>query len=458
MRQTLLNVLNLGVLLVLVILVYLKQDTVSEDIDFISILSFSILLYQCFILHKVQYGLLSFQTIFIILSALFNFSFFWLISIGKSDFIFFPNWMYTDIPDKCSSALYAMMCIQAVFTGLVWKRKAIRESVGEDNAQRNKVFIIGVIMLIIGLPFKLYYDYLNIMNSIANGGYSGFSGVVGLVDDFQHFAVAGLITIIASGYKTRRFYVFLMLIVFAYFLFVMTASGDRRYYITAVLGVVMAYVGSLQKQSTIKKGNKLVTYLIIAFVFVFLSNVLALIRNTRFIYLGSDLVAQGSIEQLMSLDGIWETLGEFGITLNALLVAREVIPTYIPFQYGASYLYALIYVLPIGSFVKIPNASIGNAVTSFVDIPVGSSFVLDLYANFNLFAFLPGIVIGMLLSQVINGNRRIVGSERLALSCSFSYILINYVRASTSEVLRPVVYIAVLFLFLDWLLLKIHSK
>lgn len=454
------RIVNIVVLLVLLVLLVTKREYEQNDIETVALLSVSSLLYQIIVLLRTGYGLASFQTIFMVLSHLFNFSFFWLIAIDKSDFIFFPNWMYTDIPLKCKAAYFSLMCIQGVFSGLVWNLNTVSgfrkpTSPVDERANQRQVFFIGLTMLIIGIPFKLYFDYLNILNSIANGGYGGFGGVSGLIDDFQHFAVAGVITMIASGYKKKSFSYILVGIVFTYFLFVMTASGDRRYYITAIIGVMVALIGAYFRNSKKRRFvlRQLLTYAGVFVLVLFFLNLIAVIRYQRGSSLGSEMVAQSTLEQLFSLDGIWETLGEFGITINALVIAQNVVPSAIPFQYGLSYLYAVIFILPIGAFVHIPNASIGHAITSYVDIPVGSSYVLDLYANFGYLAFIPAILLGIILSRFVSIKTNSV-AKGLALSSSLTYILINYVRSSTMEVLRPAVYILIMYYLAELLIKK----
>lgn len=455
------RIINIVVLIALLVAILTKGEFGQNDIGIVAVLSVSLLLYQTFMLLKMGYGLASFQTIFVVLSYLFNFSFFWLIAIDKSDFIFFPNWMYTDIPLKCKAAFYSLMCIQGVFTGLVWKPKTVIAPTASlalsdsEKASQRQVFTIGLVMLIIGIPFKLYYDYLNILNSIANGGYGGFGGVSGLIDDFQHFAIAGVITMIASGYKKKPFCYLLIGIVFVYFMFVMTASGDRRYYVTAIIGIMVALVGAYFNNSNSRKLSlkRIVRYAAIFILALFFLNLIAVIRYQRSSSLGSDMVAQSTLEQLFSFDGVWETLGEFGITINALVLAQNVVPTTIPFQYGLSYLYAILFILPIGPFVHIPNASIGRAITSYVDIPVGSSYVLDLYANFGQIAFIPAIILGIILSRFVNINTN-NSAKKLALSSSITYILINYVRSSTIEVLRPAVYILIMYYLAEFIIKK----
>ena len=452
---------NLVVLFVIIVVVLIiKRDMFRTNyVDYVSYISISLLSFQLIILYILKYSIFSFQTIFIILSYIFNFSFFWLISLGKADFIFFSTWIGTDMSEKCNSALFAIICIHAVFTGLVWKNSIVTENRKHyDDSKR--VFTIGLVLMIVGIPFKLEYDYLNIINSIANGGYGGFAGTVGLVDDFQHFAIAGIICMIASGYKSRAFYLMLIITVFAYFFFVMTASGDRRYYVTAIIGIIMAYVGSRtikQNKPGANRKRKGLLYVALFFGLIFLSNILNLIRNTRLHSLGSEIVSQTTFEQLFSLNGVWEAMGEFGVTINALLLAQQYVPDIIPYQYGLSYFYAILFILPIGSFLPIPNASIGRAITTTAGIPVGSSYVLDLYANFGYIAFIPAFIIGLIMSSIIGGTSN-VSKKKLALTCSFSYILLNYVRASTIEIVRPVVYISISFVFFEWLIYKRIKK
>ena len=364
------------------------------------------------------------------------------------------------MPNKCNAAFYSLMCIQGVFTGLVWTKVLVVRNGNnylyfENRNNRKQVFKVGLLLFFIGLPFKLYYDYLNIANSIANGGYGGYGGVSGLTDDFQHFAIAGIITMIASGFKKKYFAYGLIILSFAYFFIVMLASGDRRYYITAIIGIVMAFIGSYLKNSGLKskKYNKLLVFFALFIVGLFILNLITIIRYQRGDSLGTEMMVGSSIDQLFSFDGFWETLGEFGITINALVIAKAVVPSVIPFQYGLSYIYAIIYILPIGSFIHIPNASIGRAVTSYLDVPVGSSYILDLYANFGVVSFLPAIFLGVFMSKIV-GLHRPNSIKGLAISSAITYILINYVRSSTIEVLRPIVYIIVMYYFIEHFIIR----
>lgn len=436
----------------LIVIFYMKDSTwVTYEI--IAILSVISLVYQILFLRIKGFKIYSFQPLFLIMSHLFCFSFMWLVAIGKEEFIFFPTWIYTDQQLKIQTALFCIINIQAVFTGMILIKAQNKKWYPKipTNQRVNMLFRMGVILFFFGLPFKLIYDYFNILNTIS-GGYSAFS-MTGFIDDLQHFLIVGIIFIISSRrYNTKKNFCILLCFL-GYCAIVMLFSGDRRYYIIAIIATTLAY-----KFSTLKDANKknrkcsnIIKFVLVFFVGLFFLNMTVYIRYNRFSSMGVEQFLNSGM--LFSFDGIWECLGEFGVTLTAVSNALQLVPQELSFQLGASYIKACVYILPIGWLISIPNASIGSTLEELSGSPVGGAYLADLFANFGWYSIIASCILGIILTLLIKQNKE-NDEVTNAINCALAYILFNYIRSSASEVIRPVAYILIAF----WILYKLINK
>lgn len=456
------RILNFFIIILLSILVYVYHGNTSDDpITVISIMSIITLCYQVVIFRFLKYRFFSFQFLFIVMSYAFFFGNLWLSFINKDEYLINGGWNSIGIVEKYQTGLFCIHSIQMVFTGLVYKShdtiNMYEKIVTKDIQEQQKSSILyktGIFMLLLGLPFKLLFDFQRVFFSMRYG-YVGFDIGTGFVDDLMVFFVPGLICILISQRFSRNINQAIVVLFLVYNIIIMTMSGDRRYYITAILAVVIAYI-SIYRTAKLSFG-KTISIILLGFAGIIVLNLMVIIRDNRNSYLGLWTLLADNYHNLLSLSFIWETMAEFGISLYSVVLITSYVPSFVPFQYGASYVYSFFFILPIGWMINIENASISNLINNYTNMSVGGSYLGDLYANFGWFSAVPAMLIGLTMSKIttFSENSDIL---KKGVGISVIYILINYIRASTMEVTRPIVYIILLYSILTRYYIFAHKR
>ena len=440
------NLINWCVLLFLITFsVFVKHNSwdIEEWTTCVCILSFFTLLCQTISLKCYGVRTISVVTFFFIFNHVFNFGYYYIHLFKKDDFlILFTNWFSKNFDVYLQKDLHVL---------------DYKFSVGIENELKEKiVFEIGILLLIISMPCKLYWDFQQVMLSTISSEYAGGFSQSGLVDDIQVLFTPALICLI-SGKKNnkKKFAQVIMILYMVYSVLVMTMSGARRAYITGILALFVFYNDFFSSENRNKhKILKSVVFLIMAIICL---NFLTLIRDSRHSALGISAIIEGNISDLFSIDFIWETLAEFGITGSVIYFAVYFVPSFFDYMYGSMYLASMVYILPIGWLIRLNNASGGVIINKLAQTykmtisSVGGSVLGDLYINWGWFSLVAAVVLGYLIGKVAFISKRESDNINLRNIVAYStgIVILNYARSSTSEILRPIflIFISVYALF-----------
>lgn len=421
----------------------------------ITFASLSLMMLSLAQLKKIGAKILSFSGIFLILLHLFCLGNYYVKAFGREEFFLFGDWFRNDIDVKAEAGFFSLCAIEAIFVGMLLYLEREKDVAGADykrfirfDSEQKKriIYITGVILLCITLPCRLYVDYSNILTSSVNGEYAGFSGVVGVIDDIQTLFIPSLICLMYGKRENRGFCRMILILYSIFCIVVMAASGSRRYYVTAIITIVLFYINS---RPVIKERRNPIIYILIALEAIVILNLMTMIRSYRHTALGINYLVNEHGSDLFSLDFLWESFSEFGLTGNVVYYARKFFPESVSYQLGYTYLASFIYILPIGWFVRL-QASIGSILFKLSGAAVGGSIVADLFANWGWFSIIPAILLGNIIARIAfadaNSNQ---SSVRTAVSYATSYALLNYVRASTSEIMRYTAYTMIAIYFIS---------
>lgn len=454
------NIINLSIL---AILLYFTSVTYKEynfienwayTVSIMAIFLFCIQLLQ-FYVGNIKFS--DFKIWFLILTYLFMFGRVFLYAFDPEAKVFWN--LMVRYPDDLlyKTSLYILCYIQSIFTGLMFflnkhstKEKKFLQ--GKSSAEIDYLlYTSGLILCFVSFPFKLYIDINSMISAQSSGSYLSLTGQSGIFDDISFLFVPSILAIIIGTNKKRKLPTALMIITILYFVMTMITTGDRRYPVTGMISILLCYV--------VVKNVKFSFVKIISIVgvsWVFL-NILTIIRNIRadnLVSISEFISSYGS--QLFSLEIIYETAAEFGISFFSVVEIIRNIPSTVPFVYGISFIGSFTSLLPIGfmfgEFYK--KVSISKTINEIAGYPVGSSFPGDLYANFGYFSFLAAILFGILLSKIFYTSNADAKNFRYFQYYSLFYILINLVRSSFFEIFRS----SFIVYFLPMIIVMLLSK
>lgn len=430
--------------IVLVFMVYLKDmlQPNTDSIRCIACISLILLLLHLIQTKCLGIPIISVTSVFIILSHVFNLGYYYLKLFEKEDFFLFGDWFKYDLDTKVNSGMFSIIAVHCVVMGIViaqdWNmQKSVYTTYEMDESNEAEIIAIrnvGIVLLFITLPCRLYWDYLMIRQSFISGGYVGGVESSGLVGDIQTLFVPAFLCYLYSLKNKKSF----KLWVFSYVgicIVVMMLSGSRRYYVTGIIIIAIFYL----KEYKANKKKNFFKYLLIAYGGIILLNLMTYIRNSR---LASSNDAF-SISLLFSLDFLWETFSEFGITGNVSYYACKYFPSLSKFLFGQTYLGAIVYILPIGWLISL-KASVGSIIYALSHNAVGGSYIGDLFANWGWFSIPFAILTGLLIGSICNEVDERSDIKSVVLKYAVGYFVINYVRSSTLEILRGSVYTIIL--------------
>lgn len=407
---------------------YIKNWSVT--IATIAIIQF---LMQLFFMIKKKTHYTDFRLWFIGLSYLFMFGRVFLNALGLDEDVYWNLISRYSEMDLYHSGLYIICSLQGVFIGFFLKDKNLTHTVVKP-INKNNLKITGILLLLIGIPSRLIYDFDQIKQALSTGSYLELEHKFGLYDDLALLVIPGVFYLIASERFKKRTSFFIILITLIYFVFVMVMTGDRRYQFSAVIALVLFFLRFYNVKFNLKSVFSLT---LISALFL---NVLVTIRNIRKTELHSTPFFQQYWEQLISFNVIKETMSEFGVTFFSIASINKYVPIEIPFQYGKTFLISLLTFLPIGHWVGdlFYQATVSTTINIKEGAPVGSSLLGDIYINFGWLGIIVSILFGYLYSHLINSNKIKINNIYIVKYFSLFYVLLMLVRSNFTETVRSV--------------------
>lgn len=407
----------------------------------------------CFKMKKVS--IYDFGLWFVIVSYLFMLGFIFIDVFNlESSLTWNPikYYSYNELFKAYSFAILSLDCFSVGYLIVYNKEKSINKEDFNTEVVNKKMYLSGVFLSIIGTISKLINDIKIIIATQAANSYTAYSTAVesGIFDDLAYLCLPGLFFIFYSGCiseknKKRLFFIFLV-----YFVIMMMLTGSRKVQFFSILVLTLGYNLSTEKK---KKGKFIWKFILGAILSIILVNILIIIRNNRF---ELSTIIPTFIDNLMSLNLfkniLGEVLAETGITLLSVASIIKVVPNIMPFQYGLTFIRTIPSIFPIGWLVGdfFSKASSTNVINSYTNLPVGSSFIGDLYWNWGYFGgIVAAFVFGWIISKFLKIDR---SNKRFGYALYFSFFsqLIVLVRSELFDIFRS--------LFMIWIVALIIKK
>lgn len=409
----------------------------SSQAFYLSIIS---IIANIYLMHKKRVRLIEYQFVVMALLYLFMYGRIWLSYLQLDSNIHWVLHKFFMAEDMRKTSMYVVSSAQMLFLGMMatYEKNELNAGVVEANNQQPNLYNAGLFLLLIGIPCRIYTDIQSVIATSATGSFTSISASTGLIDDLAYLLIPGLLCIMESKPHIRKL---VMYIVTTYFVIIMAVTGDRRFYVSAIL-TLFAYIRF--RGVTIGKKLKLYQWILLILVGCFFLNFLEVIRKMRSGGLGSILsfVTNYGVDVFVLDDLIIDVLVEFGISFFSVVVVTTGVPDIFPFQYGMTFIKTIPSVLPLGfafnqMFKEASPSVILNSTTKY---PVGATIIGDAYANFSVFGIAFIFLFGLLLGKIFNINKASISKKYCVHYFTNYYILINIVRCSFFETFRPIIW------------------
>lgn len=451
-------------LFVLIILIFFSIYT-YENIEYINTWSkiISTIIVLMFVLHSLQFYFMKlkyydFRIWFIYLFYLFIFGRVILHGFNLDSDIFWDLMPRFSNNLLYETSLYSICFLQATFIGLIFFPNTNRKIKKESKLFKEKsslevnqlVYRMGIFIVLFSLPFKLFIDIGSVILAQGSGSYANFAPI-GPFIDISYLFVPGVIAMISGAKKNNKIIDILILIIILYFVIIMILTGDRRYSVTGIISMILAYSLTRNIQITFVRTVFLGVGGLIFF------NFLAIVRKIRQQDLTSLLgfISEHG-KELFSFNVIYETVSEFGITFFSVVQVIQNVPSEVEYLYGLTFIGSIPSLLPSGFLLEdfYRNISISKLVSEH---STGASITGDFFANFGWFGILGALLMGIILSRIFYIKTGKNKSYYIAKYYSLFYILINLVRSSYFEIFR-ISFLVYLFPLLIMYLINSRSK
>jgi len=421
-----------------------QSDTIiygswSAPAFYLSIVSL-LITYLFLYVYKVKIA--EFPTVMISLTYLFMFGRVWLNYLGFDSNIYWVLHKLYDPLELQRVGILTVCCTHSLFLGMMCayrKNNNVQIEKRElEEIDKSSLYSLGIILLLIGIPCRIISDIRSVLATASSGSFTSISASTGMIDDLAFLYVPGLICLMETRTNLRKV---IYIILFVYFIIIMSITGDRRYYVSAIVtfGAYIIQKGSLRSHKV--KPERMLIIILVATVFL---NFLEVVRKIRMGNLTSffNFITNYGVDVFVLDNVIYDVLVEFGISFYSVVSVVSCIPYYFPYQYGMTFLKTIPSVLPVGFLFgnMFSEASPSTYINQFLSRPVGATMFGDLYANFGIFCIAGVFVFGIILGNLFRGEK----AKRQGYQCmkyyTYYYILINLVRCSIFEIFRPMIW------------------
>lgn len=297
---------------------------------------------------------------------------------------------------------------------------------------------VGVFLILAGLSVSVPVNVHKIQLMLSGGYYNTFAYTArtgGVISFLSYLWEAGALLLLQTNINSLKKKLILSGSV-AYLLISMF-TGGRMLAFMHIIVFFMIYL----KQGRRKKRKNMIWYVVIGYVVISFVVNIGLARTSGF----QDGFTLAGIGTLTS-----KVLGEFGGTMDTVLMSLEHIPKDIPYAGGKSYFYAIIMAFPnIGIFSDEAYAvtAFAGILSKFTESGLGGSYIGEAYYNFGMFYWAAMILTGIFVGEIEKGLEYFT-KKGDKIRTSMIYIMFPYVfmwtRSYFKDLIRPLVWTGIL--------------
>lgn len=381
--------------LAIIICNYISGIEYNSWLAWINTVIISMLIVQIFCSYKLFGGIFNLSFIVLIFTYLFNLSYPIELQFAGPDYVSQVYYKSKDfnISDIREMVYYAVIFIAILFWGTLFYevvKKKKRVVITSNKAYNYKA--LAILMIVVALPVDVAFMYIRIQAMMAGGyGVALATAAEGkyYASFFSYLLIAGVFILAKTKEGPKgKIYVILYCIYEMMWMF----AGQRATPLICIIVIVWLYWGFGKKIPTSKKILGFVLFGGIAL----LLNVIREFRETGF---------QGiSMESVLSLNIIFDSMTEFGYTLN---IFGYVLESNAPHTIGSSLLYDLLCVIPKVSQLGFDTKSVD--IYNALDLhDKGASYLAEILYDFKQYSYFVVALYGIYIRW---------------LDCKFSYLI-----------------------------------
>jgi hypothetical protein len=325
----------------------------------------------------------------------------------------------------------------------------IEDNIINEKQDKEIIFKIGVLLVLIGIIPKLYLDIQKIILYMKGNYLSTFEIVFygsGIVSIFANIVNVGIIMIIIAKQKNIKLCRLIFFITVIYNLIIIM-TGNRGLPVVYLLALIFIYFNLVQKPSI----KNLVIWASTGYFGIVLINTIGNIRGSSEKSLN---IFADAFSQSLQNSPIFKALGEFGGTLISLCYSMMYLSDNT--KYGINYLESLFTIFPnINGFLISLNRDYVFLYQIPTKLTLGGSIVAELFYSFNMFGIVFAIVIGIFIGTISKSIFTSIKQEKW-LNLSIYMILFPsilwWIRDYFANMVRQFVWTSVLILIFYYLM------
>lgn len=427
----------------------------------------------CFRLVRVPLFSLSFM--FIFLSYLFHFG--EVIAFGVFNYSGVANHILLYPTTIYKNAIYScFIIINCIALGIMLSSNHVSKDDHNElkdkqldithNLKTRNSWILGLIILFLTFPLRLYIDIGNVLTGMREGYLSTYDKMMpGVIYSFSELYIIGLsLLLLSTRHQVKKQKA--IFIVMVLYLILTMFSGHR---IDAVIYIItLSYIYFMSRDNR-KKGNLIKLCAIVLFAYLAIAFLLTIstIRNASNIDFNTVINVFLYYISINS-NAIPHFLYEFGGTVYTPIATLYYVTEFSKYNYGLTYLLSFVNVFPNmgGIFTAISQKAmygleLQRSGVLFGTQNIGGSFIGELIFNFGSFSALISLFAGMIIQKIsANISHKVKNMDYLAIAYYLPVFwgILGLVRGYFSASVRAVVWGMLLVFVIKTLVFKSKSN
>lgn len=393
------------------LIVFITNSSYADQIESVEIACIVHMLLLMFMVYYLERQFISFSFVFMCLCMMFFYGQVFVQLFNVDVFEAINVYEINDTTTIIEALKFTMLSMHFVGLGILITNFLKKDVDVKILANREKLgmlsFKVGCALFFIGLGPKLLIDFSRLyLYSLYHYNLKQINLFGGYVSTLSNICEYGLIAMVISGYKSKKFNKYMCLVAIIYQL-IPILCGVRARSVVFIITLLFFYI----KTNEDFKPRNYIKYIIIGYFTLILLNVISQIRQSGISW--NTFFESFKLNSLSS--PLFTALEEYGNTLGSVCYIMRCVPEHAEHSwYCFNPIIRCLSIFPnIGGFLKKFN-NIMYTNTNFDmslihSISLGGTFVCELYFDYGKYGYMAGIYIGLfvgIIERLVNSSLR----------------------------------------------------